>query len=311
MLIPIESATQAIAWTARICCVARAISLFELARERREMEEGGILNWSLSGLTDYESQPAFRFRIERITARLPQSFFTASLFLDACVVTVLFVFPTNPFLLFAAAFCLVLQMKRQYLSYDGADEMTLLCLVALGFGVAIGKPAYSALFIACEVCLAYCVAGIYKAASPYWKQGRALQLVTRTQLFGQQKVARLLQRNRRMTSIFELAFVLWESVFLIVLFVNPDCMGAMLLVGLVFHIACAWVMGLNTFLWAFAATYPCILFANQQVHGLLSAATCSNVAWSLGVGISTCVVILTAYIPRHHPLKENYGLETF
>jgi hypothetical protein len=221
----------------------------------------------------------------------------------------LFVFPTNALLLMLAAGFLLLQMKRHYLAYDGADEMTLLCLVALSFGAAIGKPAYAALFIACEACFAYFIAGIYKAASPYWKQGRALLLVTRTQLFGQQRVAGLLQSNRTITSGFELAFVLWESVFLIVLFVKPGLMMGMLLVGIVFHVACAWVMGLNTFLWAFAATYPCIVYANQRIHTLLPESACNRIAWTTAVAISTAVAVLTVYVPRKRPLKNNYGLE--
>ena len=41
---------------------------------------------------------------------------------------------------------------------------------------------------------------------------------------------------------------------------------AYLAAGLAFHTANAMVMGLNTFLWAFEATYPAIIYLLQRAH---------------------------------------------
>jgi hypothetical protein len=306
---PAESAAQAIAWTVRVCCVARVIALVELGVERKEMQPGGVLNWQISGLVGYEHHREFRFRVERLAARVPQRIFLGLLAADACVVSALFVWPTNSFLVLAAALLLLMQMTRHYLSYDGADELTLLCLTALAMGGLLGTPTIAVLFVGCEVGLAYLVAGVYKAASPYWKKGRALLLVTRTQLFGQRAIAQMLKENRRMTSAFEVLFVLWETIFPVVLFARPRVMLAMLGVGLIFHIACAWVMGLNTFLWAFGATYPCIVFTNQRIRTWLGGGTCDTVTWVAALALATAVGLLTVVIPRKRPLKQDYGLE--
>jgi hypothetical protein len=304
-----ETAAQAIAWTVRLCCVARVIAIVELGVERKEMQPGGVLNWQISGLVGYEHRRGFRFRVQALLARVPQRLFFKLLALDAFVVSALFVWPTNPFLLLAAALLLLMEMTRHYLSYDGADELTLVCLTALAVGGILRAQEIAVLFIGCEVCLAYLVAGVYKASSPYWKKGRALLLVTRTQLFGQQRLAQILNENRKLTSVFEALFVLWETVFPVVLFARPELMLAMLGVGLIFHFACAWVMGLNTFLWAFGATYPCIVFTNQRIRTWLGGNACDTITWVAAAGLTALVGILTVVIPRKRPLKQDYGLE--
>ena len=41
---------------------------------------------------------------------------------------------------------------------------------------------------------------------------------------------------------------------------------AFLVIGLAFHLGCAVLMGLNSFLWAFPAAYPCVL-ASREILG--------------------------------------------
>ncbi|MEP6717029.1 MAG: hypothetical protein ABJC09_15775 [Terriglobia bacterium] len=300
------TAAEATALTARLCCVARAICLLEWALNRREMRPGGVLNWSIAGLVDFSAHGLVKSRLEALTARLSHRAFLALLVLDGLVTTALFIFPANPILLGAAASLLLIQMKRHYLCYDGADEAVFFCLMALTVGKITGADRLTAWFIAAEACLAYLVAGIYKAASPFWKGGQALLLITRTRLFGREDVAKILRRHVRITAASEFAIVFWESVFPIALFVPPEVLIPILAVGLFFHLSCAWIMGLNTFLWAFGAMYPCVIFANQELRSALSPATRDYLSIGLLLTIGGAVALLTALVPRLRPLKNDY-----
>jgi len=287
------SASDALILTVRICCAARAICLIELWLGAKEMRPGGMLNWGIAGLGDFSSQKAFKRPIEEWVALMPQWMFTTLLGLDALVLPALFILPTNGLLLAFAAVLHLIEMKRHYLSYDGADEMILLCLTAIAFGRLTHSPEATAYFIAAEAGLAYFIAGIYKAASPFWKKGLALMLITRTRLFGQQNLSTALQQHPRAASAFEFIFVLWESIFVAAMFAPPKVLLAILAVGLVFHLGCAWVMGLNTFLWAFGATYSCVFFCNQQLRLLLGSSRSNSLSVALALAIGITVAIMT------------------
>ncbi len=285
--------TDAIVLTVRICCVARAICLIELSLGAKEMRPGGMLNWGIAGLGDFSSQTALKRPVEQLVAVMPQQLFRMLLVFDAMVLSALFIWPGNGMLLAFAAALQLIEMKRHYLSYDGADEMILLCLTAIALGRLTRSPEAPAYFIAAEAGLAYFIAGIYKAASPFWKRGLALMLITRTRLFGQQNLSRALQQYPRAASAFEFAFVLWESIFVAALFAPPKVLLATLAAGLIFHLACAWVMGLNTFLWAFGATYSCVFFCNQQLRLMFGSSLSNGLSVGLAVAIGIIVAIMT------------------
>jgi hypothetical protein len=116
----------------------------------------------------------------------------------------------------------------------------------------------------------------------------------------------MLQSHPAATGAFEFVFVLWESVFPIALLVPPKILLLILAMGLIFHISCAWVMGLNTFIWAFLATYPAVIFANQELRSWLAPATRNYLIVGLALTISFVVGFLTIQIPRKRPLKKDY-----
>jgi hypothetical protein len=190
----------------------------------------------------------------------------------------------------AAAALLLIEMKRHYFSVDGSEEMTLLFLAASCLGGLGDSSRYVAFFLAAELALAYTTAGAYKAASAFWQGGKALQHITRTRAFGHPWVSRLLQRHPSVSRYSELALVLWESGFAIALIAPRPVLWMMLAAGLVFHLSCAWVMGLNTFLWAFAAGYPCVIFANGEIHRMVKAPVDGYLTAALSLGVGLAVV---------------------
>jgi hypothetical protein len=121
-------------------------------------------------------------------------------------------------------------------------------------------------FVAAQSILSYVVAGIAKALSPSWRQGHALRAILNTRTYGHRGAARVLTNAPG-----------WANVTLCWVVIGFECAfgftpilptGALILVlsaGGLFHLANAYIMGLNTFFWAFFATYPCILFLNHLI----------------------------------------------
>jgi hypothetical protein len=73
---------------------------------------------------------------------------------------------------------------------------------------------------------------------------------------------------------------------------------------LVFHIACAVTMGLNTFVWAFAACYPAVLWSWQYLADTLSSTTrlAFTALWLVFAGM-----LLSLMWRRHRPVGEPPG----
>jgi len=271
------NASEAVNLTVRLCCVGRAVCLAEHAVSRQERSQGGMLNWEIAGLVldDLPSRipgfAALRSFVWKHCVGMAPWLFTCLLWIDAAVILSLFLWPQTFILRAAAAILLLIEMKRHYFSVDGSDEMMLLVLAATSLGGIGNSSRYIAFFLAAELVLAYTTAGAYKAASPFWQKGKALLAITRTRAFGHPQVSKLLRRYPLLTHSSELSLVLWESGFLIALIAPRQVLWMMLAAGIVFHLSCAWVMGLNTFLWAFAAGYPCVIYANQQIHSIIKA----------------------------------------
>jgi hypothetical protein len=268
------NASEAVNLAVRLCCIGRAVCLAELALTHRERRPGGMLNWEVAGMVCEEAPTRFtrlRSFVWKYTVGMPSSLFTCLQWLDAAVILGLFLFPATVVLRAAAALFLLIEMKRHYFSVDGSDEMMLLCLSATTLGGIGNSSLYVAWFLAAELVLAYTTAGAYKAASPFWQKGKALLAITRTRAFGHPHISKLLNRYPLLAHASELSLLIWESAFIVALIAPRPMLWAILTAGIVFHLSCALVMGLNTFLWAFAASYPCVIFANQQIHSVIKA----------------------------------------
>ena len=298
------SASEAVSLTVRLCCIGRAVSLAELAIARRERRPGGMLNWAVAGLVpDEKPSPSLsisrlRSLVWKCSVAMPPWLFTCFLWIEAVVILGLFLWPATLVLRAVAAVLLLIEMKRHYFSVDGSDEMMLLCLVATCLGGIGDSNRYVAFFLAAELILAYTTAGAYKASSPFWQKGKALLCITRTRAFGHARLSKLLHRHPLLSYSSELALVLWESVFLVALIAPRPVLWTMLAAGLLFHLSCAWVMGLNTFLWAFAAGYPCVIFANREIHSIVKAPLDGYLTVGLSLLVTVAVVLVGRRVSR-------------
>ena len=76
---------------------------------------------------------------------------------------------------------------------------------------------------------------------------------------------RLVERPR-LRVVLSWAVILGEVCFPLAVLLPARGVVAVLAVGLAFHLVVAVCMGLNTFVWAFVATYPAVLFAWNALH---------------------------------------------
>jgi hypothetical protein len=115
------------------------------------------------------------------------------------------------------------------------------------------------LFMGCEACLAYFTSGFSKLGSTVWIEGRALAKTLSTITYGDPSVSRLLWRHRAVGRLASWATIAVEVLFPLALVLPLPFAGALLVAAGLFHVCCARIMALGAFVWAFVATYPCVL----------------------------------------------------
>jgi hypothetical protein len=161
---------------------------------------------------------------------------------------------------------------RRRVGGDGGEQMTTMVLIAssigLTFSLTPSVQCVAAFFIAMQSCLAYFSAGMAKLLSSVWRSGDALRCIVNTSTHGSQWLVELLTRYPRFSAMVNWGLILAELAFPAVLIAPRGGACFFLLgVGLLFHVSNAVVMGLNNFIWAFLATYPCIYFLWEVIHG--------------------------------------------
>ncbi len=152
---------------------------------------------------------------------------------------------------------------------DGAEGILSATLGGVAIGLLSGTPAVASAavaFIAMQAVLAYSVAGWYKAFSFPWRSGEALPGILALRVVGNHRVRAFLARHRTLAKRIAWATIVWECASPVVLLAPAWMAAGWLIVGLLFHLMCARIMGLNTFLWSFVSTYPAVLYANHHLR---------------------------------------------
>lgn len=157
-------------------------------------------------------------------------------------------------------------------STEGSDHMTTQIFGALFLGYLGGTSftlCVSLFYIAVQSCLAYFTGGLSKLISPHWRRGDAIFGVLNSQTFGNELAARWLADKSRLTCALGWGVIIMECLFPLVLFVGFPGSLTFLIWGVLFHGVNAVLLGLNSFIWSFGATYPAILFCSILISGWL------------------------------------------
>jgi hypothetical protein len=173
----------------------------------------------------------------------------------------------------SAAVARLLFYMRQQLGLDGADQMLSIALLGCGFGAAFGDTAAGFAFTcypALQLLLSYLVSGTAKAVSPQWRSGSAIVGITGTIGYGHPGFHRLVSAHPRLALLVCWSVILFECGAPLLVFGGVPGVTLLVLGGLAFHVGVAVIMGLNTFVWAFAATYPAVYLLAQHLPHPLS-----------------------------------------
>jgi hypothetical protein len=155
---------------------------------------------------------------------------------------------------------------RLPLTKGGDAQLTLITYAAIALNLLADTPVaatYCLYFLTLQLCLAYFAAGYHKLRSPDWRSGDALPGILSTRLFGTPALAAWLDRRLGLAQFLCLATVVWEVSFPVVLVAPRGLCLFYLACGVLFHVATAFTMGLNKFVWAFFALYPAAVYCTM------------------------------------------------
>jgi Vitamin K-dependent gamma-carboxylase len=159
---------------------------------------------------------------------------------------------------------------RQVFGDDGSDQMN--SILALTILLCAGPHSTPLIlnaglwFIAMQAVLSYFSAGVAKAISPIWRGGAAVQQIFDTASYGDRGVAVFLARHQFVGALMSWGVIAFEVTFPAGLLLPAPALEVVLVFGAMFHLLNAVIMGLNSFLWSFLATYPALVYAAAQIR---------------------------------------------
>lgn len=248
------------------------IASVELLVLRVEFEDGGLFSWNVLRTISSITCKVGSGRSKHLISH--PLLVPAIAGVRALAALVLIFFSNNSVLSTVCVFAVVATTISLYLrsplGLDGSDQMLLITFVAIAayklFPEDVHVSHASLWFIAIQGCLSYFVAGIAKAISPLWRSGEAVRRILSTRTYGSSWVAQLLGRRSGVCVALSWLVIGFECTFPLALALGKPAFLVFAVLGVLFHISNAVVMGLNTFVWAFIASYPAILFCTASLR---------------------------------------------
>jgi hypothetical protein len=242
------------------------IASLELCALKREFEAAGLFSWDVLRTLSRATLSVGTSRTHRVISH--PLFVPAVTGARALAVLILIGFG-HAYALSTACILVIIAASivmywRAPIGLDGSDQMLLITFVAIAIYKLFPGDPHIALasiwFIAIQGCLSYCVAGIAKLVSPAWRSGEAVRRVLATRTYGSRLSASVVSGRAGMCVALAWVLMVFECTFPLALAFGATGVAVFAGLGVLFHVGNAVTMGLNTFVWAFVATYPAILF---------------------------------------------------
>lgn len=253
-------------WIVILASIGVFIASLEIVALKGEFEEGGLFSWDVLRTV---SRTTLSVGTDRPTQFISHPFFVPAVIgARALAALVLIFFSNNHSLSTACVLAIiaasVVMFWRAPIGLDGSDQMSLITFVAIAIYKLFPRDvqvAHASLwFIAIQGCLSYFVAGIAKVVSPVWRSGEAVRRILGTRTYGTSRSASLVSGRDSVCLALSWLLMLFECSFPLALAFGKTGFTVFAVLGVLFHMTNAVTMGLNTFVWAFVATYPAILF---------------------------------------------------
>ncbi|RBM19629.1 hypothetical protein DEH69_10485 [Streptomyces sp. PT12] len=107
-----------------------------------------------------------------------------------------------------------------------------------------------------QLCLSYLASGLAKLVSSDWRSGRAMELIMRTNTYGNTSFARFIISHPDIGRLISWATIAGEVAYPVVYVADPRIARHGLTLAKLFHLVVAYTMGLPRFFWTFGATHP-------------------------------------------------------
>jgi hypothetical protein len=287
-----------------IISFANAIKALENISSSSVFDSKGILDWRVS-------KTGVRFFITTWRAYFFNFIFKGKnfkvfLWLKFFISLFLFVLScfkiTSPSILFLEFSFLFLFSLRSFYALDGGYYMSLiltgsLFLTAI-FGIGSNIAKFCMYFITGQLILSYFIAGITKIISTVWRNGSALQLIFRTEAYGNTFLFNLVKNNKLVKLFLSWSVMLFEVLFPLIVFVDEKFIIYFLIGAFFFHLMNAVFMGLNNFLLVFLASYPVVFYS-------ISSLEFSSIASSMLIYQIIPFLLISYLFSRFFNLKQK------
>lgn len=252
--------------------VGFGIATIEKIADKDSYKKNGIFSWKVFRTIDRNYFEGKKARILNLFMKYPNIIFLQSMVLLCCVMLLILSFSSPLRLLFLTILLVGLLINNIRLAYgnDGSDQLLgilIICLVLQSLFSQIQKAQIAILiFIAAQSCLAYLTSGWVKIIGAKWTGGSAVYEIFNTRTYGAKQVASYLQSKPNLGKLLCWGVISFELLFPLVVLLPQPFMLLFIGGGVLFHLLNALIMGLNTFLPAFAATYPALIFCNHLIY---------------------------------------------
>lgn len=148
----------------------------------------------------------------------------------------------------------------------GSDYMTLIVLIAMFIASLSNNPKFqnAAVYYLCfQVASSYFLAGLVKVKNRDWRTGKALKAFLKNTIYKDNLVTNFLISSPILLRVCSFITIAWELSFPMA-FVNLNFAIIYLSIGFLFHLANAYLLGLNRFLFIWVATYPAVLYISYK-----------------------------------------------
>lgn len=261
------------AWITSILSIGLVISSLEDVANRSIYSKTGLLSWKVSKHSSLFFLRGHFSKILKLVLndQIFHYFLYLKLLLSISLFGLVMVGIISPIVISLLFLLMLLLPLRSQMGLDGAHQMNLVVLFGLMIATIAGIDSkISSLclwFISGELILSYFVAGLNKAISPIWQKTHALNAIFSTKTYGHETLFRLVTNNKAIAFALCWPMVLFELFFVTSLFSEYTCI-TFCLIGFGFHLFNAIFMGLNTFLFAFLATYPAVFYCFTKINTL-------------------------------------------
>ncbi len=273
MLYQLASSSAALQFTMIFLSIGMLITSLEYLVNYKLFTSEGLLDWRIINIR-WKEGPLKRFLRFVIDNNLFNALLIVRVILILTMVSSTMYSNTFWASMIGIAITYAITTLVSFYGSDGSDQMTniiliTVCLCAAPFTnddlIFIGF-----LFIAAQSCLSYLVAGVSKLFSKAWRNGSAVQDIFRTRTYGSEKIYKFIKGKKGINLFLCWSVIIIEMLFPLVLFL-PLQYGIVFLVwGITFHFLNSVIMGLNTFFWAFLASYPSIIYINLHLANYMS-----------------------------------------